>query len=874
MSMELLGNNIIGDIIIRSSLFLIAGLAISWLYMRRPSQAHRILLLTLLAALLFPIIQSIAWLTPLQNYVTAVEIPTPKLEIQWNADKAVSPNQFAINQLPQSTQKSNSMPSLNNPWKSASINTHDVIPSSTPQYFSTFFWVIVIWGLLSLFVSIRAIAALVHSLKIFKSLVPMHSVEIESASRRALKQLGLSNTPCFYQSNVIRCPVILCWRKIPQVVFPTAMLEDGKTHDWYGVLLHEYAHLKRGDHLAELIALLTTIAFPWNPLVWWVKNRLGCYSEQSCDDWALANGSDSAEYAETLLNLFPQPKHAFSLPAVGHRNNIERRIVRILESTSPSPFLNLRWSLSTVSLTMVLLVVCSLFQPIYASITSGNSTFDYSAWEYLQLTDAPPVLMPMVINLVESTAPDVKDSGVWNGSPQSTKLQLNIQTEEDKLKGDIIVGFFDSVDRINPPLHVRSFSQAGSHILNDIPAGEYHIGAMIYQANDLFENDWYENPSAIGVINNWPNPLRIQSDVALNVDLHLSSEMYERHRSTNVGVTIDDYFNSRRMKTEESVNPLVMIQTVDSQGAPVPYCSVVFTSKDEEGNNRFFYKVLTDRLGFGYTTKLDSYYAVSAQRYIMIYEQMIDLYQYRSDSRVYKVGEDNVIQFVWEPFPEGEGRIEGNVFDQHDDPLDGYYITLKQEKGERLNEKVDYLYMHVHIPVANPSGKFEIAGLPLGHYYGLVRALDYPLYVCDAPEQIFPEFDLVANEPFSLNVEVEKKQAYYGRMLYPNGEPLSGGSYCVWFRKYSQEEMNEHGNFFPGELFSQHLNNDGSFRVALSGTELAKVNQNFNGKIEIKDQNDNLFEVALNDLSRDAENPADIVFLNASMVEEPTSLHQ
>jgi beta-lactamase regulating signal transducer with metallopeptidase domain len=40
------------------------------------------------------------------------------------------------------------------------------------------------------------------------------------------------------------------------------------------IMAHELEHQRAGDHLLSALALLATIAQPWNPAVWWIARRL------------------------------------------------------------------------------------------------------------------------------------------------------------------------------------------------------------------------------------------------------------------------------------------------------------------------------------------------------------------------------------------------------------------------------------------------------------------------------------------------------------------------------------------------------------------------------------------------------------------------
>ncbi len=88
----------------------------------------------------------------------------------------------------------------------------------------------------------------------------------------------------------------------PVIVFP------GEARRWdrgqkQSVLLHEYAHLVRYDHLIHLMIELARAVYWLNPLVWFIARRSAIERERACDDFALRFGTRSETYAGHLLSI-------------------------------------------------------------------------------------------------------------------------------------------------------------------------------------------------------------------------------------------------------------------------------------------------------------------------------------------------------------------------------------------------------------------------------------------------------------------------------------------------------------------------------------------------------------------------------------------
>jgi len=98
-------------------------------------------------------------------------------------------------------------------------------------------------------------------------------------------------------------------KTIPMVwgVLRDRLLLPAAARSWSGdqlrsALLHELAHIKRGDMLGYLLAQIACALHWFNPLVWLAAWRLGVERERACDDLVLASGVRPSVYAEHLLD--------------------------------------------------------------------------------------------------------------------------------------------------------------------------------------------------------------------------------------------------------------------------------------------------------------------------------------------------------------------------------------------------------------------------------------------------------------------------------------------------------------------------------------------------------------------------------------------
>jgi beta-lactamase regulating signal transducer with metallopeptidase domain len=88
----------------------------------------------------------------------------------------------------------------------------------------------------------------------------------------------------------------------PVVLMPRSSLRWNEDR-WRVVLLHELAHVRRGDCLVAILAQIVCAAHWFNPLVWLTRARWQVERELAADEDVLAHGVRPTDYAEHLLDV-------------------------------------------------------------------------------------------------------------------------------------------------------------------------------------------------------------------------------------------------------------------------------------------------------------------------------------------------------------------------------------------------------------------------------------------------------------------------------------------------------------------------------------------------------------------------------------------
>ncbi len=101
------------------------------------------------------------------------------------------------------------------------------------------------------------------------------------------------------------------------------------------VLLHERAHVTRGDFYVQSLAAVHRAVFWFSPLAWWLHDRLAELAEDASDAEAAAQVPYRADYAAVLLDFarIPTPPRFKLAPlgvAMARPATVSRRIERVL----------------------------------------------------------------------------------------------------------------------------------------------------------------------------------------------------------------------------------------------------------------------------------------------------------------------------------------------------------------------------------------------------------------------------------------------------------------------------------------------------------------------------------------------------------------
>jgi len=128
------------------------------------------------------------------------------------------------------------------------------------------------------------------------------------------------------------------------------------------VLLHELAHVRRGDVAAHLFARVAFALYWWNPLVWTAWREFLKERERATDDLVLNAGTRASDYAGHLLEVARTVRAASAASATGwaaiamaRPSQLEGRVVAILDAgvNRKHPGRAAAWIAAAIAIAMV-----------------------------------------------------------------------------------------------------------------------------------------------------------------------------------------------------------------------------------------------------------------------------------------------------------------------------------------------------------------------------------------------------------------------------------------------------------------------------------------------------------------------------------------
>jgi len=184
--------------------------------------------------------------------------------------------------------------------------------------------------------------------------------DVRAEVKRWAVALGLRHSPRAWLVPGRVAPMLWMLGGRPRLYLPAELWPKLDEAQRTAVVVHELAHVRRGDHWVRALEIVTTCLYWWHPVVWLARRELREAEEQCCDAWVVWAMPEAARnYALALVETLDFLSEArVALPAaasgVGPTNDLRRRLTMIMQGSTPR---RLGWSglLGVVGVAAVLL---------------------------------------------------------------------------------------------------------------------------------------------------------------------------------------------------------------------------------------------------------------------------------------------------------------------------------------------------------------------------------------------------------------------------------------------------------------------------------------------------------------------------------------
>jgi len=174
---------------------------------------------------------------------------------------------------------------------------------------------LIIWAVGAFVLLVRLVVAWSRLLELLRSAAPNTDSRLTRTFREAWLALGshtLEADTAIGHSKSRRMPELVFSDKVsgpvaagvrsPKVILPESFPRRVNTQQLRDVLIHEVAHVLRGDQMIVLLQNVMGAVFWMHPLVRLLNRQLPQAREEVCDNYVLAS-TDAPSYSRTLLTL-------------------------------------------------------------------------------------------------------------------------------------------------------------------------------------------------------------------------------------------------------------------------------------------------------------------------------------------------------------------------------------------------------------------------------------------------------------------------------------------------------------------------------------------------------------------------------------------
>lgn len=218
------------------------------------------------------------------------------------------------------------LPEHYKPIQNMAMSTMLITPNQHVNSHFSISWVL-LYSMVFSFLAVIAVMTHKQFIKQLK-LAPLHN-----------KQLA-EQTPniTLLQSDTVNTPMVIGLLNT-QLVLPTGYLQKTDRASLALIIEHEQVHIKRRDNLLNMVCLLATLIFWFNPIAWLGYMSFRRLQELSCDETVLAtkNKHQRILYSKALINCAANTRTGLmAYSHYGDKNTMLQRLKQIKHNGNSS----------------------------------------------------------------------------------------------------------------------------------------------------------------------------------------------------------------------------------------------------------------------------------------------------------------------------------------------------------------------------------------------------------------------------------------------------------------------------------------------------------------------------------------------------------
>lgn len=328
------------------------------------------------------------------------------------------------------------------------------------------------WGLGALLLAGRLTLATLRAGHLCRTARSVDDPDWRRALDRARRRLGLEAPVRLVQSDAVTMPMAWGLRR-HAVVLPKGA--DSWSDDRREVvLLHELAHVLRGDCLAHLLGGLAASLYWFHPLIWIARRRQVAERELACDDTVLAAGARGADYAWHLLEIArgsnDGPRLAPAGVMMARKSQLEGRLLAVLDGSRDRSNVSRVGSLALTGACLTAVLALAGLQPW--AVTTAEAT------EPATLESEMPLTVELEVQDL-APAPALRPTDDGAAEPAASEEAPGGRQESSRARVmEMMLGLLD-----DPDLSIR---KQAIHSLGEMedPAAVQALGRVVTSDDD------------------------------------------------------------------------------------------------------------------------------------------------------------------------------------------------------------------------------------------------------------------------------------------------------------------------------------------------------------------------------------------------------